>query len=177
MSNKPVGVAVALLLKNECVLMGERKENKIYPLHWEFPGGKIEAGETTIEALRRELREELGIGIADAEMYFSEIAPYSNGMTYGISYFLVRVWEGEISNMEFNNVEWVSKEMLPTLLHLSGNKTIFGSANAQKGFQAHDSSFHSRAIAFQRYQCCSIGIVGTNAVLSGAGFGARRMSC
>ena len=45
-------------------------------------------------------------------------------MTYAVSYFLVRAWNGEISNMEFNRVKWISKEMLPTLLHLSGNKAV-----------------------------------------------------
>jgi 8-oxo-dGTP diphosphatase len=124
MSHAIVRVAVALLVRDSSVLMGERRPDKVYPLHWEFPGGKIEAGETAQDALRRELREELGIEMADAILWDSEIATYSNGMTYGISYFLVRSWNGEISNMEFNRVEWISNEVLPTLLHLSGNKAI-----------------------------------------------------
>jgi 8-oxo-dGTP diphosphatase len=124
MSHAIVRVAVALLTRDGAVLMGERKPEKVYPLHWEFPGGKIEAGETALDALRRELREELGIEIADAELYFSGIASYSNGMTYAVSYFLVRVWYREISNMEFKRVEWITKEKLPELLHLSGNNAI-----------------------------------------------------
>jgi 8-oxo-dGTP diphosphatase len=124
MSNTPVHVAVALMLLEGCVLMGERKPGKIYPLHWEFPGGKIEVGETARDALRRELLEELGIEVTDAEMYFSETATYSNGVTYAISYFLVREWDREIVNLEFNRVEWISEALLPTLLHLSGNKAI-----------------------------------------------------
>ncbi len=124
MSHAIVRVAVALLVRDGLVLMGERRTDKVYPLHWEFPGGKIEAGETAQDALQRELREELGIEMSDAELWDSEIATYSNGMTYGISYFLVRQWNREISNMEFNRVEWISNEVLPTLLHLSGNKAI-----------------------------------------------------
>ncbi len=124
MSAEAVRVVVALLVRERSVLMGERRPDKVYPLHWEFPGGKIEMGETETEALHRELQEELGIKIADSELYCSEIATYSNGITYAISYFLVREWQGEIVNMEFNRVQWVSKELLPTLLHLSGNKTI-----------------------------------------------------
>jgi 8-oxo-dGTP diphosphatase len=126
MSTTPIYVAVALMVRDGCVLMGERKEAKVYPLHWEFPGGKIEAGETALEALRRELFEELGIEIAGAELWDSEIATYSNGMTYAISYFIVRAWKKEISNLDFNRVEWISEEKLPTLLHLSGNKAILG---------------------------------------------------
>jgi 8-oxo-dGTP diphosphatase len=124
MSNEPVGVAVALLLKRGRVLMGERKAGKIYPLHWEFPGGKIEAGETPVEALRRELQEELLIGVHDAELWHSEIATYSNGITYAISYFLVRTWDGIIIDREFNRTDWISQKAIPTLLHLSGNATI-----------------------------------------------------
>jgi 8-oxo-dGTP diphosphatase len=124
MSHAIVRAAVALLVQDGSVLMGERRPDKIYPLHWEFPGGKMEAGETAVDALLRELHEELGIEIADAELWDSEIASYSNGMTYGISYFIVRSWKSEISNMEFNRVEWISNEVLPTLLHLSGNKAI-----------------------------------------------------
>jgi 8-oxo-dGTP diphosphatase len=121
----PVKVAVALLLNDGRVLMGERKPAKVYPLHWEFPGGKLESGESHFEALRRELQEELAIDIADAEEWMAEVATYSNGMTYDIRYFLVRSWHGEIDNREFNRILWVSNEMLPTLLHLSGNQNIF----------------------------------------------------
>ena len=120
----PISVAVALLLKDGCVLMGERRTDKIYPLHWEFPGGKLEADETAVQALRRELREELDIDIMDAEEWFSEVATYSNGITYDISYFLVREWKGEVYNREFNQVGWINSELLPTLQHLSGNANI-----------------------------------------------------
>jgi 8-oxo-dGTP diphosphatase len=120
----PIKVAVALLLKDGCVLMGERKPHKVYPLHWEFPGGKLEDGESHFDALKRELSEELGIDIAEAEEWMSEVATYSNGMTYDIRYFLVRSWQAEIDNREFNQILWVSNETLPTLLHLSGNKNI-----------------------------------------------------
>lgn len=119
-----VSVAVGLLLKNGCVLMGERRPDKIYSLHWEFPGGKLEANESTLDAVRRELREELGVEIQDMEEWFSEIATYSNGITYDISFFLVRSWHGEITNNEFHRLEWISEAMLPTLLHLSGNQRI-----------------------------------------------------
>ncbi|HET6400944.1 MAG TPA: NUDIX domain-containing protein [Candidatus Kapabacteria bacterium] len=122
--NDPVRVAVALLVKDGCVLMGERKPKKVYPLHWEFPGGKLESNESAVDAMRRELREELGVEIEDAEEWFSEVHTYSNGMTYDISYFLVRAWRGEIVNREFHRVEWISNAALPTLLHLSGNKRI-----------------------------------------------------
>ena len=52
-----IPVATGLILRDGAVLMCQRSSRKIYPLHWEFPGGKIEAGESGPQALRRELRE------------------------------------------------------------------------------------------------------------------------
>jgi 8-oxo-dGTP diphosphatase len=120
----PVRVAVGLLVRNGCVLMGERRPEKVYPLHWEFPGGKLEANESALDAVRRELLEELGIEVDTAQTWFAEVATYSNGMTYDISYFLVRSWRGEIVNKEFHRVDWISEATLPTLLHLSGNQRV-----------------------------------------------------
>ena len=124
MAEQAIPVAVALIVRNGCVLMGERRPDKVYPLHWEFPGGKLEAGETALQALRRELLEELSIEIEDAEEWFHEVATYSNGMTYDLCYFLVRSWNGGVLNNEFNRILWMSEEILPTLTHLTGNKNI-----------------------------------------------------
>lgn len=104
--------------------MCQRPQTKIYPLHWEFPGGKVEQGETKAEALIRELREELGIESSIDEEYFNEIASYSNGLTYDISYFLVREFDREPENKEFNAIGWIDNGTLPTLTHLSGNDRI-----------------------------------------------------
>lgn len=119
-----IPVVVAILLRDESFLMCQRPESKIYPLHWEFPGGKVEAGETPFEALRRELREELEIEISHAEHWFNEIATYSNGLTYDISYFLVDGRQVEPVNVEFNAIEWVTLAMLDSMQHLSGNDRI-----------------------------------------------------
>ncbi|HYE75450.1 MAG TPA: NUDIX domain-containing protein [Blastocatellia bacterium] len=119
-----IPVVVALILKNGAVLMCQRPETKIYGLHWEFPGGKVEPGETRAEALVRELREELGIEAEIGEEYFKEIASYSNGMTYDITYFIVRHFKNEPVNKEFASIGWIDRSLLPTLQHLSGNDRI-----------------------------------------------------
>ncbi|MEO6939476.1 MAG: NUDIX domain-containing protein [Candidatus Kapaibacterium sp.] len=127
----PIDVVVALLLRNGTVLMGERVETKVYPLHWEFPGGKVEAGETGEQALIRELQEELNITIESSEEWFHELATYSNGLTYSIKYYLVRDFMGEVENLEFNQVGWFDAQMLPTLIHLSGNDRILAKLIAE----------------------------------------------
>jgi len=120
----PIAVVVGLLLRNGSVLMCQRRETKIYPLHWEFPGGKVEPNESNLDALHRELREELAIEAQDGEPWFEELATYSNGFTYAITYYLVRNFAGEPENLEFNDLKWVDSNTLDTLLHLSGNARI-----------------------------------------------------
>jgi len=54
-------VVAAIILRDHKVLLTQRSPNTHLPLHWEFPGGKVEGGESPAEALRRELREEIGV--------------------------------------------------------------------------------------------------------------------
>lgn len=126
MSERPIEVVVALIVKDGSVLMGERRPEKIYPLHWEFPGGKVEPNETPLEALKREIREELTIEIESAKIWDTEVATYTNGITYSISYFIVREWKFEIEDREFNRVAWISRDEMPTLVHLTGNAKVIG---------------------------------------------------
>jgi 8-oxo-dGTP diphosphatase len=58
---KAVDVAVGVLMQGDQFLLTSRPEGKVYAGYWEFPGGKLEAGESVEQALRRELQEELGI--------------------------------------------------------------------------------------------------------------------
>jgi 8-oxo-dGTP diphosphatase len=119
-----IPVVVALIVRDGAVLMCQRPKEKIYGLKWEFPGGKVEAGESKPHALARELQEELGIDAQIGEEYFNEIASYSNGMTYDITYYVVRVFTPEPVNKEFNDIRWVTNDVLPRLEHLSGNDRI-----------------------------------------------------
>ena len=105
-------------------MMCQRPSTKIYPLHWEFPGGKVESGESLEEALARELREELNIEIEEAEQWFFETASYDNGLTYDITYFLVWRFSPEPQNLEFNAIDWFTLDALKTLEHLTGNERI-----------------------------------------------------
>ncbi|MBS1903368.1 MAG: NUDIX domain-containing protein [Bacteroidetes bacterium] len=120
----PVRVVTGLLVRNGTVLMCERRSDKIYPLHWEFPGGKVEPGESLYEALRRELNEELRIDTLAAREYFEDVMTYSNGITYHVTFFIVTSITGEPVNTEFNAIGWFSASELSSLLHLSGNTQI-----------------------------------------------------
>jgi mutator protein MutT len=76
---RPVDVAVGVLLDSEGrFLITSRPEGKVYAGHWEFPGGKIEAGETVAQALQRELHEELGITIGAAQPWKITLHDYAH---------------------------------------------------------------------------------------------------
>lgn len=117
-------VVAALILSRDKILCCQRTEHQALPLKWEFPGGKIEAGETPPEALRRELEEELGI--------LSEIGPevtqvlhtYANGNSVNLRFFAVYRFERELENRIFRDVRWVKRSDLPALDFLDADKEL-----------------------------------------------------
>lgn len=120
-----VRVSVGILIndRNE-VMLCRRAEHKSYPLKWEFPGGKVEAGEDGTDALKRELREELAIRVEEHRLFFRERNDYSDGRTYEVEYFEVRSWSGEIVNREFAGIAWVAPEALNEFDILEGNVNV-----------------------------------------------------
>ena len=121
-----IDVAVAILRReNSMILLCQRPAHKSYPLKWEFPGGKIEAGETAAQGLRRELTEELSIIAEIGELFHEETAHYPvDQKTYNVKYFFVEYWEGEIQNNVFADHCWVAKTVLEKYDILEGNRTV-----------------------------------------------------
>lgn len=120
-----IAVVVAIIVDDSGrLLVGQRLPHKTYPYKWEFPGGKVESGETLDEALRRELREELSIDVDDGETLYRETSTYSDGRTYEVTYVEIRRWNGEIRNLEFNDVRWIAPDRLLELDILEGNVRI-----------------------------------------------------
>lgn len=122
-------VAVGILRGNGKVLACQRKQNAVYALKWEFPGGKVEAGETPSEALRRELREELGIeATPGAEIHRQEwvypdgVADPKKDGSFRVFYFLVDHYAGEPANHAFEEIRWVTFAELHRLDILEGNR-------------------------------------------------------
>lgn len=118
-------VAVGIILKDGQVLACQRKRNATYPLKWEFPGGKLEPGESAEEALVRELREELGIEANIKREFFRQEWMYGegkNGKSFRVFYFLVDDFYGEPVNLAFEQILWTSPNHLQTLDILEGNR-------------------------------------------------------
>ena len=109
-----VHVAVGVLFRHDgAFLLTSRPPGKAYAGYWEFPGGKLEHGETVYEALRRELHEELGINLGqqpqDVQPWKSETVDYPHALVR-LNFCKVFAWSGELSMREGQQFSW---EFLP----------------------------------------------------------------
>jgi 8-oxo-dGTP diphosphatase len=99
-------VAAGILLDSQqCFLMGQRPVGKPYAGYWEFPGGKVEAGETLFQALQRELQEELGITIHDSVDLMMIEHDYPHAYVR-IHVSVIRDWTGEPTGCENQALSW-----------------------------------------------------------------------
>jgi mutator protein MutT len=115
-------VAVGVIHQNGKILICRRKQNSRYGLKWEFPGGKLEAGESILDCLKRELREELSIEVERYDRVETHTAFYEDGGTFEVTYCHARQYLGEPRNNVFEEIRWVSLDELRTLDILEGNK-------------------------------------------------------
>lgn len=102
----PVDVAVGVLIDPDGrFLLTSRPQGKVYAGYWEFPGGKLEAGETVEQALRRELIEELGITIGPVQPWRVEIVDYEHARVR-LHFCKVFAWTGEFEMREAQQMAW-----------------------------------------------------------------------
>jgi len=106
-------VAVGIVQRSDGLyLLTTRPRGKAYAGYWEFPGGKLEAQESVVAALRRELQEEINITIADAEMVRTDVVDYPHALVR-LHFCLITQWSGEIQMREQQTFAWSD---LPTAL-------------------------------------------------------------
>jgi 8-oxo-dGTP diphosphatase len=116
---KIVEVAAAVMLRADGreFLLAQRPEGKVYAGYWEFPGGKVEAGETVHQALVRELQEELGITVTACSPWLTRQFTYPHA-TVRLNFWRVTAWDGEIgisAPLEHSAVEWQETGSLATV--------------------------------------------------------------
>jgi 8-oxo-dGTP diphosphatase len=117
-------VAAAVIEKPDgAFLLAQRPEGKPYPGYWEFPGGKIEAGEDARAALTRELREELGIEVREANPWVTRVYVYSHA-TVRLHFFRVMGWDGEPHPLEDQAIRWQRVEALDVAPMLPANAPV-----------------------------------------------------
>ena len=105
MANSVTEVAAAVIERPGEFLLAQRPEGKPYPGYWEFPGGKIEAGEDARAALTRELREELGIEVRESSPWITRVYAYTHA-TVRLHFFKVTAWDGEPQRLEDQDIKW-----------------------------------------------------------------------
>ena len=101
-----VDVAVGVLIAPDgSFLLTTRPPGKVYAGYWEFPGGKLEAGETVEQALRRELQEEIGLTIGAAHSWKVSLVDYPHGLVR-LHFCKVRDWTGDMQMHEGQQFGW-----------------------------------------------------------------------
>ncbi len=137
LASRPVRrVVAAMILRGDGetreIFICQRRPDQPMGLKWEFPGGKIEPGETSEQALVRELSEELGITATIGPRITTVHHTYRNGGTIQIEFFLVPAFEGELQNRIFQQMLWSPLTRLPDYDFLAADLTLIRDLAAGK---------------------------------------------
>jgi len=116
-----IQVVAGLIHQQDRLLVCQRREGGSFPLKWEFPGGKVENGEDYLTALRRELKEELGIDLQSATEIFRHRHSYPDRVVVDLVFFRVDDYQGTVSNLAFHRFLWVEVQRLKELDFLDGD--------------------------------------------------------
>lgn len=118
-------VACAIIEKEGKVLAAQRSQTMTLPLKWEFPGGKIEAGESPEECLSRELREELGVSVRIGAALSPATHCYPD-FTVTLYPFTCRVAGGSITMHEHHALQWIEPRRMPELDWAAADLPVIG---------------------------------------------------
>ncbi len=113
-------MVAAIIINQNKILIGKRKDDDIGGGKWEFPGGKIEIGETNKEALKRELHEELGINAKIGKELMNYEHMFKTTI-YNINFMEIIEYEGEIRNNAHSEIKWVEFSNLLEYDFISGD--------------------------------------------------------
>ncbi len=115
-------VVAALLVNDSRILVAKRKASDSHPSVWEFPGGKVEQGESPAEALKREIKEELGMDIQVLERIESRDYVTPRGQPIRLSLYATQALSSEFSLNEHEEARWVQFHELQQVEFLPGNQ-------------------------------------------------------
>jgi 8-oxo-dGTP diphosphatase len=121
-------VVAALICRDSKLLVCQRKREDTHALQWEFPGGKVESGESHEEALARELREELGVtAIIGKEVHRTRHKYNELRDELLLIFFWARISDSAaLQNLEFERFEWAGPSSLPRYDFLPADKELIG---------------------------------------------------
>ncbi len=133
MPKKTINVVAGLVFKAGRLLVCQRHEKSAFALKWEFPGGKVESGESDDAALRRELAEELGIVVHGMRQIFQDQHAYPDGPQVWLRFFKVLAYEREVKNLVFQRIEWVNLDQLDSFDFLDGDRRLISKLTGSGG--------------------------------------------
>ena len=123
-NNKVIHVAIAIIINCEQqILLARRQAHQSHSGKWEFPGGKVEPGETVEQALQREIKEELALTVTASEP-FCEITHHYETETVILSVQQVIAYDGQAIGNEGQLIQWYPIALLHTLTFPAANKEI-----------------------------------------------------
>lgn len=115
-------VVAGVLERGDLILICRRRADQPHPLKWEFPGGKVEPGESPEAALTRELREELGIEAGIGARIDSYEFAYPGKNAIRLIFLRVEEWQSEPENRIFDRMKWAKREELANYDFLEGDR-------------------------------------------------------
>jgi len=119
-----IRVVAGLIYKEGRLLVCQRRGDGVFPLKWEFPGGKVEKGENDLDALRRELREELAVEVRGAGLISQYDYSYAEGPTVSLRFYHVHELAGKAANLVFEQISWCKLADLAGLDFLEGDRPL-----------------------------------------------------
>jgi len=127
---KQIDVAVGVIIKNKMFFVCRRKAHQHQGNKWEFPGGKVDAGETIVEALSRELKEEIAIEVKRCQFQQNITFTYPDKRV-SLHVYIVDEFEGTATGAEGQESQWVDLATLQTLDFPEANQQIIDSLISQ----------------------------------------------
>jgi len=115
-------VTAGVIVHDRRVLVCQRPAGGHHPFKWEFPGGKVECGESLAAGMRRELREELGIEAVVGPPLWHTQHHYPGRPPFALTFFSIRQYAGAVTNREFAALRWVAIGALGGIDFLDGDR-------------------------------------------------------
>jgi 8-oxo-dGTP diphosphatase len=119
-----INVVGGIIVDENKILVAQRSIQKEHPLKWEFPGGKIKVNENPIEALKREIKEELSVDVKKSKFLLDYEYDYQEIKKIHLYFYKIDEYIGKVRNIEHNQLLWTHCNDLEKLDFLDGDRMI-----------------------------------------------------
>ena len=151
--NLPLEVVAGILIRPDGkVLLASRPEGRAYAGYWEFPGGKVEPGETLQVALARELHEELGIAVTEMQRWITRVFVYPHA-TVRLNFFRIYAWQGDPHPHERQTFCWQTSEAVEVAPLLPANFAVLRALTLPPVYAISHASALGMEVFLARLEC------------------------